>query len=191
MFGFTCWFIAVWDALTFDTFGIAIVFSFTCRFVAIRDAFAMNTFTITTAFVFALLLVAVRDALSINTFSVSVVFSFALVLITRRMTKAGSVPRNNLNVFNIQILIISFFPILKDILHELSFYHSSTKFTYELESNNKLAFSKMCVTRASNNEVERSICRKATNTSININLHCHANSNWKIGTPSKFFRAPP
>ena len=43
------------------------------------------------------------------------------------------------------------------ITRELNSYHSNIKFSYELASNNKLAFSDLCVTRTSNNEVETTV----------------------------------
>ena len=67
------------------------------------------------------------------------------------------------------------------ILHELSSYHPNIKFTYELESNNKLAFLDVSARRTKDNKVETSVYRKATCTNIYINWHSHAPSNWKIG----------
>ena len=68
------------------------------------------------------------------------------------------------------------------ILHELSLYHPNIKFTYELESYNKLAFLDVSAIRANDNKVETSVYRKATCTNIYINWRSHAPSNWKIGT---------
>ena len=66
------------------------------------------------------------------------------------------------------------------ILHEIHSYHRNIKFTYELESNNKLAFLDVSARRTNDNKVET--YRKATCTNIYINWHSHAPSNWKIGT---------
>ena len=68
------------------------------------------------------------------------------------------------------------------ILHELHSYHPNIKFTYELESNNKLAFLDVSARRTNDNKVETSVYRKATCTNIYVNWHSHAPSNWKIGT---------
>ena len=68
------------------------------------------------------------------------------------------------------------------ILHELHSYHPNIKFTYELESNNKLAFLDVSARSTNDNKVETSVYRKATCTNIYINWHSHAPSNWKIGT---------
>ena len=68
------------------------------------------------------------------------------------------------------------------ILHELNSYHPNIKFTYELESYNKLAFLDVSAIRANDNKVETSVYRKATCTNIYINWRSHAPSNWKIGT---------
>ena len=68
------------------------------------------------------------------------------------------------------------------ILHELHSYHLNIKFTYELESNNKLAFLDVSARRTNDNKVETSVYRKATCTNIYINWQSHAPSNWKIGT---------
>ena len=67
------------------------------------------------------------------------------------------------------------------ILHELHSYHPNIKFTYELESNNKLAFLDVSARRTNDNKMETSVYRKATCTNIYINCHSHAPSNWKIG----------
>ena len=55
------------------------------------------------------------------------------------------------------------------IIHELNSYHSNIKFRYELEIDNKLVFLDVCVTRINRNEIEVSVYRKGTNTSIYIN----------------------
>ena len=68
------------------------------------------------------------------------------------------------------------------ILHELNSYHPNIKFTYELESCNKLAFLDVSARRANDNKVETSVYRKATCTNIYINWHSHAPTNRKIGT---------
>ena len=68
------------------------------------------------------------------------------------------------------------------ILHELNSYHPNIKFTYELESNNKLALLDISTRRTSDNKVETFVYRKATCTNICINWHSHAASNWKIRT---------
>ena len=68
------------------------------------------------------------------------------------------------------------------ILHELHSYHSNIKFTYELESNNKLAFLEVSAGRTNDNKVETFVYRKATCTNIYINWHSHAPWKWKIGT---------
>ena len=68
------------------------------------------------------------------------------------------------------------------ILHELNSYHPNKKFTYELESYNKLAFLDVSAKRANDNKVETSVHRKATCTNIYINWRSHSPSNWKIGT---------
>ena len=68
------------------------------------------------------------------------------------------------------------------ILHELNSYHPNIKFTYELESYNKLAFLHVSVIRANDNKLETSVYRKATCTNIYINWRSHAPLNWKIGT---------
>ena len=68
------------------------------------------------------------------------------------------------------------------ILHELYSYHPNIKFTYELESNNKLASLDVSARRTNDNKVETSVYRKATCTNIYINWHSHFPSNWKIGT---------
>ena len=69
------------------------------------------------------------------------------------------------------------------ILYELNSYHSNIKFTYELESNNKLAFLDVSARRTNDNKVETSVYRKAACTNIYINSHVP--SNRKIG---KFFQ---
>ena len=68
------------------------------------------------------------------------------------------------------------------ILHELNSYHPNIKFTYELESYNKLAFLDVSAIRANDNKVETSAYTKATCTNIYLNWSSHALSNWKIGT---------
>ena len=68
------------------------------------------------------------------------------------------------------------------ILYELDSYHPNIKFTYELESYNKLAFLDVSAIRANANKVETSVYRKATCTNIYINWRSHDPSNWKIGT---------
>ena len=68
------------------------------------------------------------------------------------------------------------------ILHELNSYHPNIKFTYELESYNKLALLDVSAISTNDNKVETSVYRKATCTNIYINWHSHAPSNWKIGT---------
>ena len=67
------------------------------------------------------------------------------------------------------------------ILHELNSYHPNIKFTYELESYNKLAFLDVSARRTNDNKVETSVYRKATCTNIYINWYSHAPTNWKIG----------
>ena len=52
------------------------------------------------------------------------------------------------------------------ILNELNSYHPNIKFTYKLESYNKLAFLDVSAIRASDNKVETSVYRKATCTNI-------------------------
>ena len=80
-------------------------------------------------------------------------------------------------------MILLFVPDKVDmILHGLNSYHPKIKFTYELESYNKLAFLDVSVIRANDNKVETSVYRKATCTNIYINWRSHAPSNWKIGT---------
>ena len=54
------------------------------------------------------------------------------------------------------------------ILHELHSYHPNIKFTYELESNNKLAFLDVSARRTNDNKVETSVYRKATCRNIYI-----------------------
>ena len=54
------------------------------------------------------------------------------------------------------------------ITRELNSYHSNIKFTYELESNNMSLILDVYVTGTNNNEVERSVYRKLTNTNIYI-----------------------
>ena len=68
------------------------------------------------------------------------------------------------------------------ILHELNSYHPNIKFTYELESYNKLALLDVSAISTNDNKVETSVYRKATCTNIYNNWHSHAPSNWKIGT---------
>ena len=68
------------------------------------------------------------------------------------------------------------------IFHELYSYYPNIKFTYELESNNKLTFLDVSARRTNDNKVETSVYRKATCTNIYINWHSHSLSNWKIGT---------
>ena len=55
------------------------------------------------------------------------------------------------------------------ILHELNSYHPNIKFTYELESNNKVAFLDVSARRTNDNKVETSVYRRATCTNIYIN----------------------
>ena len=55
------------------------------------------------------------------------------------------------------------------ILHELHQYYPNIKFTYQLESNNKLAFLDVSARRTNDNKVETSVYRKATCTNIYIN----------------------
>ena len=68
------------------------------------------------------------------------------------------------------------------ILPELHSYHPNIKFTYALESNNKLAFLDVSARRTNDNKVETSVYRKATYTNIYINWHSHAPSSWRVGT---------
>ena len=68
------------------------------------------------------------------------------------------------------------------ILQELNSYHPHIKFTYELESYNKLAFLDVSAIRANANKVETSVYRKATCKNIYVNWRSHVPSNWKIGT---------
>ena len=68
------------------------------------------------------------------------------------------------------------------ILNELNSYHPNIKFTYELESYNKLAFLDVSTRRTNDNKVEKSVYRKVTCTNIYINCHSHARANWEIGT---------
>ena len=68
------------------------------------------------------------------------------------------------------------------ILHELNSYHPNIKFTYELESYNKLAFLDVSARRTNDNKVETSVYRKATSTNIYMHWSSHTPTNWKIGT---------
>ena len=68
------------------------------------------------------------------------------------------------------------------ILNELNSYHPNIKFTYELESYNKLAFLDVSAIGANDNKVETSVYRNATCTNIYINWRSHTPSNLKIGT---------
>ena len=55
------------------------------------------------------------------------------------------------------------------ILHELNSYHPNIKFTYKLESYNKLAFLDVSAKRANDNKVETSVYRKATCANFYVN----------------------
>ena len=55
------------------------------------------------------------------------------------------------------------------ILHELNSYYPNIKFTYELESYNKLVFLNASARRPNHNKVGTSVHRKATCTNIYIN----------------------
>ena len=68
------------------------------------------------------------------------------------------------------------------ILHELNSDHANIKFTYKLESYNKLGFLDVYARRSNDNKAEISVYRKATCTNNYINWHSYAPSNWKIGT---------
>ena len=74
------------------------------------------------------------------------------------------------------------------ILHELNSYHPNIKYTYELQSYNKLAFLDVSGIRANDNKVEKSVYRKATCKNIYVNWRSHAPSNWKIGTLRNFIK---
>ena len=84
------------------------------------------------------------------------------------------------------ILLNTFAYVLPDkinmILHELNSYHPNIKFTYKLESYNKLAFLNVSAIRTNDNKVETFVYRKATCTNIYINWRSHGPSNSKIGT---------
>ena len=84
------------------------------------------------------------------------------------------------------ILLNTFAYVLPDkinmILHELNSYHPNIKFTYKLESYNKLAFLNVSAIRTNDNKVETFVYRKATCTNTYINWRSHGPSNWKIGT---------
>ena len=71
------------------------------------------------------------------------------------------------------ILLNTFVYVLPDkinmILHELNLYHPNIKFTYKLESYNKLVFLDVSAIRTNDNKVETFVYRKATCTNIYIN----------------------
>ena len=60
------------------------------------------------------------------------------------------------------------------ILHELNSYHRNIKFTYELETYNKLALLDVSARRINVNKVETCFYRKAKCMNIYINWYSHA-----------------
>ena len=81
----------------------------------------------------------------------------------------NTLPKLELYLCNWKRYMDDTFDWIDMILHELNSDHASIKFTYKLESYNKLGFLDVYARRSNDNKVEISVYRKATCTNIYIN----------------------
>ena len=70
---------------------------------------------------------------------------------------------------------------ISKVLETLNSYHTNIKFTFEIESENKISFLDVLLIR-SNSLISTKVYRKNTNTDIYINWKSIAPNNWKWGT---------
>ena len=73
---------------------------------------------------------------------------------------------------------------MNDILNKLNGFHQNIQFTYELETNNKLAFLNVFLIR----NKETAVYRKPTNSDIYLNWKLFSPSSWKRGTLKTIIR---
>ena len=77
---------------------------------------------------------------------------------------------------------------INSVMTKLNSFHEKIQFTYELETNNKLPFLDVLVTRSDDNKIETTVYRKPTNTDIYINWNEHAPIEWKKSTLKTLIR---
>ena len=70
----------------------------------------------------------------------------------------------------------------------LNGFHQDIKFTYETETDDKIAFLDVLVTRKIDGTFDTEVYRKKTDNSIYINWNAFATRSWKVGTLKGLFR---